>query len=144
LIVAAAARHAGVPVVIGVESHAGAAADAESLGLFDRVLRVDATDALLVAESATAAVGGEYDLVISCVSAPRAEMAAILPTRQGGTVYFFSMATSFTAAALGAEGVSKDIDMLIGNGYCTGHADETLALLREHKPLRELFIRRYG
>lgn len=144
LIVAAAARRAGVPLVIGVESQAGAAADAESLGLFDKVLRGDATDALALAEQATAAGGGEYDLVVSCVSAPRAEMAAILPTRTGGTVYFFSMATSFTAAALGAEGVSKDIDMLIGNGFCTGHADETLDLLREHKGLRELFIRRYA
>ena len=100
--------------------------------------------ALSLAEKVTAAGGGEYDLVVSCVSVARAEMAAILPTRTGGTVYFFSMATSFTAAALGAEGVSKDIDMLVGNGYCTGHADETLALLREHKGLRELFIKRYA
>ena len=144
LIVAAAAQQAGVPLIVGVESHPGAAADAESLGLFKTVLRGDATDALALAQRATAAGGGEYDLVVSCVSAPGAEMAAILPTRTGGTVYFFSMATSFTAAALGAEGVSKDIDMLIGNGFCTGHADETLALLRAHAGLRELFIRRYG
>ncbi|HRI53163.1 MAG TPA: zinc-binding dehydrogenase [Pseudomonadota bacterium] len=144
LIVAAAARRAGVPLVVGVENQPGAAADAESLGLFDRVLSADATDALSLAEKVTAAGGGEYDLVVSCVSVARAEMAAILPTRTGGTVYFFSMATSFTAAALGAEGVSKDIDMLVGNGYCTGHADETLALLREHKGLRELFIKRYA
>lgn len=93
----------------------------------------DATDALRLAEKVTTAGGGEYDLVVSCVSVARAEMAAILPTRSGGTVYFFSMATSFTAAALGAEGVSKDIDMLVGNGYCTGHADETLAWPGEHK-----------
>lgn len=145
LIVAAAARRAGVPVVVGVESHAGAAADAESLGLFDTVLRADATDALALAAQTTAAAGGgEFDLVVSCVSAPRAEMAAILPTRTGGTVYFFSMATSFTAAALGAEGVSKDIDMLIGNGFCTGHAEETIELLREHAGLRALFLRRYA
>ena len=71
-------------------------------------------------------------------------MAAILCCRQGGTVYFFSMATSFTAAALGAEGVSRDIDMLIGNGFCLGHADESLQLLCDHAPLRELFIRRYS
>ncbi|HNO69779.1 MAG TPA: L-erythro-3,5-diaminohexanoate dehydrogenase, partial [Pseudomonadota bacterium] len=60
------------------------------------------------------------------------------------TVYFFSMATSFTAAALGAEGISRDVDMLIGNGYCIGHAGETLELLGSHAPLRELFIRRYS
>jgi threonine dehydrogenase-like Zn-dependent dehydrogenase len=84
------------------------------------------------------------DAVINCVNIPNTEMGSILATRDRGRIYFFSMATSFTAAALGAEGVSKDIDMLVGNGYCTGHADETLDLLREHKGLRELFIKRYA
>jgi len=142
LLVGAAARRAGAQVVVGVESFGAAAGDAESLGIYDRILRADAADALAIA--GLACTDGEYDLVVSCVSAPRAEMAAIMCCRQGGTVYFFSMATSFTAAALGAEGISRDIDMLIGNGYCTGHADETLQLLAEHAPLRELFVRRYS
>jgi len=38
----------------------------------------------------------------------------------------------------------KDIDMLVGNGYCAGHAEATLELLRAEPRLRELFIRRYG
>jgi L-erythro-3,5-diaminohexanoate dehydrogenase len=70
-------------------------------------------------------------------------MASILSTRPGGQVIFFSMATSFTAAALGAEGVGKDVTMLVGNGYVPGHADLTLELLRSEKGLRELFERRY-
>ena len=111
---------------------------------FEKVLRGDATDALALATAATAVAGGEYDLVVSCVSTARAEMAAILCCRTGGTVYFFSMATSFTAAALGAEGVSRDIDMLIGNGFAIGHAEETLALLRESDGLCRLFTARYG
>ena len=56
-------------------------------------------------------------------------MGAILATRDGGTIYFFSMATSFTKAALGAEGISRDVSMLVGNGYCPGHAEATLRLL---------------
>ena len=44
-------------------------------------------------------------------------MASILACRDRGLVYFFSMAVSFTKAALGAEGVGKDVDMFIGNGY---------------------------
>jgi L-erythro-3,5-diaminohexanoate dehydrogenase len=71
-------------------------------------------------------------------------MGAILATRDGGTVYFFSMATSFTKAALGAEGVSRDVAMLIGNGYCPGHADATLALLRDEPALRAIFERRFS
>ena len=142
LLVGAAARRAGVDHIVGVESFAKAQADAESLGIYDRIVCADAADALQIAN--LVCTDGEFDLVVSCVSAPRAEMAAILCCRQGGTVYFFSMATSFTAAALGAEGVSRDIDMLIGNGFCLGHADETLQLLCDHAPLRELFIRRYS
>ncbi len=144
LLTAAAARRAGAQLVIGVEGHEGAARSAERLGACHKVLRVDATDAILLAQEATACAGGEFDLVVSCVNVPGAEMSAILSARDGGTVYFFSMSTCFTAAALGAEGVSKDIDMLVGNGYCKGHAEATLQLLREDDRLREIFVERYG
>ena len=71
-------------------------------------------------------------------------MGAILVTRDRGIVYFFAMSTSFTRAALGAEGVGKDVDLLIGNGYTQGHAEHTLAMLRGAPELRALFERRYG
>ena len=72
-----------------------------------------------ILEKAVAANGGkEFDLSINCVNVPNTEMAAILPVKENGTVYFFSMATSFTKSALGAEGVGKDVNMIIGNGYC--------------------------
>ena len=54
------------------------------------------------------------------------EMSAILPVRDDGVVYFFSMATSFTKAALGAEGIGKDVTMIVGNGYTKNHAQITL------------------
>lgn len=145
LLCAAAARRAGAALVVGLESHEAAARDAEELGACAQVLRGDARDGLGVAQAALSASGGQaYDLVVSCVNVEGAEMGAILATRPGGTVYFFSMSTSFTRAALGAEGVSQDIDMLVGNGYCAGHAEETLALLREDPALRRIFLRRYA
>jgi L-erythro-3,5-diaminohexanoate dehydrogenase len=55
---------------------------------------------------------------------------------------FFSMATSFTAAALGAEGLAADVTMLVGNGYVPGHADLALGLLRSEPGVRRLFERR--
>ncbi|MBQ2084169.1 MAG: L-erythro-3,5-diaminohexanoate dehydrogenase, partial [Firmicutes bacterium] len=61
-----------------------------------------------------------------------------------GTVYFFSMATSFTKAALGAEGVGKDVTMIMGNGYAKGHAEITLQVLREHEGIRKLFEEMYA
>ena len=62
-----------------------------------------------------------------------------MSTKQGGTIIFFSMATSFSAAALGAEGLAADVTMLIGNGYLPGHADHALDLLRTEPGVRELF-----
>ena len=114
------------------------------LGVSDVSLRVDATKAVDVLEEVKKATGGALcDLVINCASVPGTEMATILSTRDGGTAIFFSMATSFTAAALGAEGVGKDLTMLLGNGYVPGHADLTLELLRSDTKLRDFFTARY-
>ncbi|MCL2008674.1 MAG: L-erythro-3,5-diaminohexanoate dehydrogenase [Treponema sp.] len=87
--------------------------------------------------------GKEYDISISCVNMPNTEMSCILPVKDGGIVYFFSMATSFTKAALGAEGVGKDVTMIVGNGYTKGHAEITLELLRESEALRKIFNEKY-
>ena len=71
-------------------------------------------------------------------------MGSILSCKDDGTVYFFSMATSFTKAALGAEGVGKDVTMIMGNGYAKGHAEITLQVLREHAGIRKLFEEMYA
>ncbi len=112
-------------------------------GLADRTLRVDLTDAVATLRAVEAA-GGPFDLVVNCASVAGTEMASILSARDGGTVVFFSMATSFTAAALGAEGMGKDVTLVIGNGYVPGHAALALDLLRRHAGLRALFEERYG
>jgi L-erythro-3,5-diaminohexanoate dehydrogenase len=115
------------------------------MGLCDEILALDATRAVDVMESVHAATGGALcDLVVNCASVPSTEMATILSVRPGGTAIFFSMATSFSAAALGAEGVGKDVTMLIGNGYAPGHAELTLDLLRSNPALRKLFEERYA
>jgi len=87
--------------------------------------------------------GALCDVVINCVSRQNCEMGAILIAKDMGKVYFFSMATSFTKATLGAEGVGKDVEMIIGNGYCKGHADLTLDIMRQSEYLRRLYEKRY-
>ena len=72
------------------------------------------------------------------------EMTSILCTKNTGIVYFFSMATSFTKAALGAEGVGSDVTMIVGNGYTKGHAEITLQELRESEALRKIFTELYA
>jgi len=114
------------------------------LGLCDATLRVDATQAVAVMSAVQEATDGWLcDLVVNCASVPNTEMGTILSVRDGGTALFFSMATSFTAAALGAEGVGKDVTLIMGNGYVPGHAELTLELLRRDARLRELFTARY-
>lgn len=115
----------------------------KGLGLADAVRAVDATKGVEVMAAVQEALGGPADLVVNCASVPNTEMASILSVRDGGTVIFFSMATSFTAAALGAEGVGKDVQMIVGNGYVPGHAELTLALLRHNPRVRALFEEKY-
>jgi len=142
LLVCAQAREslAGRGEVVAADRSAAALAALWRTGTCDRTVALDATDAV----ASLAAVGGPYDLVVNCASVPGTEMAALLPVRQGGTVIFFSMATSFTAAALGAEGVGRDALLVIGNGYVPGHAELTLGLLRRHPALRAHFEERYA
>jgi L-erythro-3,5-diaminohexanoate dehydrogenase len=83
-------------------------------------------------------VGEPADATIVCVDVPGAEHGAILATADGGTVVFFSMATSFAQAALGAEGMAADVTMLVGNGYTPGHAARALDLYRSHAGVRAL------
>jgi L-erythro-3,5-diaminohexanoate dehydrogenase len=131
--------------VIGVEADARFADDLEKLGVCDAVVRLDARDPLAT-RAAVLRVSGdrEADLVVSCVNVQGIEPAAILLARPRGKVYFFAMSTSFTAAALGAEGMSRDVDMYIGNGYAEGHAEHSLDLVRNHPALRELLATRYA
>ncbi|WPC66668.1 zinc-binding dehydrogenase [Rhodoferax ferrireducens] len=130
--------------VIGVSPFEKDCRRMKDLGWADHALQVDATNALALMEAVAEVTDGKMaDVVINCVNIPNTEMGSILATRQQGKIYFFSMATSFTAAALGAEGVGKDVEMIVGNGYATGHAEFALGLLRESASLRKLFEQLY-
>lgn len=147
ILCAAEARRSGgrSSTIIGVETFPAYAAELRALGLCDEVLELDARDPVAVRSAVLKATGGkEVDVSISCVNVPDTEMSAILVTRDRGIAYFFAMSTSFTKAALGAEGVSKDIDLVIGNGYAHNHAEHSLDLLRAMPEVRGLFERRYG
>jgi L-erythro-3,5-diaminohexanoate dehydrogenase len=131
----AAARRAGAGRTVGVVPSEAEAALLRGAGLADHVAVADARDPVALA----AAVGDPVDVTVVCVDVPGCEHGAILATADGGTVVFFSMATSFAAAALGAEGLAADVTMLVGNGYVPGHAEYALTLVREVPGVRKLF-----
>jgi L-erythro-3,5-diaminohexanoate dehydrogenase len=134
----AAARRAGAGRLIGVVPIESERLLLEPTGLADTVVLADARSPLGLS-AAVEAAGGPADITVVCVDVPGCEQPAILSTAQGGTVIFFSMATNFAAAALGAEGLAADVRMLVGNGYVPGHADLALSLLREVPAVRFLF-----
>ena len=139
---AAAAREAGASRIIGVVPDEKEAALLRGAGpLADAVVIAAARHPVAVA-AAVAAAGGPADVTVVCVDVPGCEGGAILATAAGGTVIFFSMATSFSAAALGAEGLAADVTMLIGNGYVPGHAELALGLIRTNPFVRSLFEKR--
>jgi L-erythro-3,5-diaminohexanoate dehydrogenase len=139
----AAARQAGATRTIGVVPHQAEADLLTDSGLADAVVVADARDPVALS-TAVAAAGGPADITVVCVDVPGCEGGAILATADRGTVVFFSMATSFSAAALGAEGLAADVTMLVGNGYVPGHAEYALSLLRGNPGVRALFERRLG
>lgn len=134
----AAARRAGAARTIGIVPIQAEVDRLTDAGLADIVALADARDPVALAKVVEEA-GGPADITVVCVDVPGCEHGAVLSTAAGGTVIFFSMATSFSAAALGAEGLAADVTMLVGNGYVPGHADYAIDLLRSEPGVRNLF-----
>ncbi len=140
-----ARKRAGVTgQVIGMGHSDASTARIRELGLADDIIQADATNPLEVYDQVKELTRDHLaDVVINCVNINNTEMASILPCAEGGKIYFFSMATSFTKAALGAEGVGRDVEMIIGNGYTRDHDKISLEIIRENAQLREIFERMY-
>ncbi|MBI9008423.1 MAG: L-erythro-3,5-diaminohexanoate dehydrogenase [Tenericutes bacterium] len=131
--------------VIGIIHHDTHQAELEALNICDHIMIGNAKNPMEIYEKVMAVTNNEgVDVTINVVNVQNTEMASILPTKSTGIVYFFSMATSFTKAALGAEGIASEALMIIGNGYTANHAKITLDILRESKEMFYLFQKRYG
>ncbi len=131
--------------VIGLCYCAESAEKLVSLGFCDHLIIGDATQPVSILEKMEELTKGEMaDITINNVNVPDTEMTSILCTKNTGIVYFFSMATSFTKAALGAEGVGSDVTMIVGNGYTKGHAEITLQEFRECEELRKVYTELYA
>jgi L-erythro-3,5-diaminohexanoate dehydrogenase len=117
----------------------------ERLALADKVFVANALSPAETMDRVAEATGGRMcDLVINTANVTGTELASVLACRQGGRVYFFNMATNFQKAALGAEGVGMDVEMIIGNGYAPNHADFTLALYRKNAAVKRWFDAKFG
>jgi L-erythro-3,5-diaminohexanoate dehydrogenase len=131
--------------VIGLDYGSEALARMRAFSFVDAAEVCDARQAVAAYELVKKlTTGGMADVVINVTNIPDTEMSCILSAKSGGIVYFFSMATSFTKATLGAEGVGAHVELVMGNGYRPGHAEHALNILRESREIRALYEKRYG
>jgi L-erythro-3,5-diaminohexanoate dehydrogenase len=155
---------AGAHVVIFGAGHAGLlalAAAREAIGpeglvtLLDRVpaalgraatvdpaaalVEVDVTDTVATAGALAERRLPPGDLTLLCTTVPGAEGTAIVATADRGTIVFFSTATSFAAAALGADAAGSHARLVIPNGLTEDRGEYAFDLLRRHPELRRVF-----
>ncbi|MFZ5968832.1 MAG: zinc-binding dehydrogenase [Bacillota bacterium] len=141
-----AKRRAGVTGKVICLGHSEKSLErARQANIADVYIQADATKPVEVMQKIAEITNGNMtDITINCVNIPNTEMTSILATKKEGLIYFFSMATSFTKAALGAEGVGSDVTMIVGNGYTKGHAEITLQILRESAEMRKIYEELYA
>jgi L-erythro-3,5-diaminohexanoate dehydrogenase len=115
-----------------------------SLGILDKCFKGNALEPGEFMDKVSEATDGEMvDLVINTANVEGTEAASFLSCKQGGKVYFFNMATNFQKAALGAEGVGYDVEMIIGNGYAPNHAEFTMDVYRNNMVVKEWFDNKF-
>lgn len=131
--------------VIAVDASPRALDDVKRLGLADATIEADLGDPLRVhAEISRITDGRMADLVVDTANIAGCEAAGILSCRQGGRLYMFNMATSFQTAALTAEGVGRDIGLLIGNGYTENWVTLVIDLVERWPDLKRILNDRYA
>jgi L-erythro-3,5-diaminohexanoate dehydrogenase len=109
---------------------------ARDLELCDIAMCVDLRDAVRALRRLEEAGVARADVTVVVVNATDCEAAAILLTSDHGTVLFFSMATSFTKAALGSEGMASTARMLVGSGYAPDRGACALELVKRNPKLQ--------
>lgn len=131
--------------VFAIEPHPHMAKELKKLKVCDEVWAIDATNPLAVRRMVDRATRGKLcDVVINVASVPNTEVSALMSSHSTGKIIFFSMATSFTKVALGAEGLGSSAQLLFGNGYYPNHSDFVIRLVRENDLLKQLFVNRYS
>ena len=131
--------------IIASARHADAIENMKSMGLIDEGFTADALNPVETMDKVAKATNGKMaDLCINTANVVGTELTSVLACRQGGKVYFFNMATNFQKAALGAEGVGMDVEMIIGNGYAPDHANFTLDVYRRNAAVKKWFDEKFG
>ena len=141
LLAVAAARDAVGPqgFVTAIDVASGALARARLIDPSVTAIEADVRDPMAVVTALHRAGVPPADLTLLCTSVSGGEGAAILATAPSGTVIFFSTATRFAAAALGADAIGSQANLVIPNGLTDDRGEYTFELLRRVPALRAAF-----
>lgn len=123
--------------LVAVDVDSDAVERVRDLGLCDIAVAADLRDPLAAVAALGAAGAPPADLTVVVVNATGCESTAILLAATGGTILFYSMATAFQTAALSADGMSRDVRMIIGNGFAPDRGSYALDLFRRDARLRQ-------
>jgi L-erythro-3,5-diaminohexanoate dehydrogenase len=132
LLALAAARDSAASAarLVLIDADERACERARALDLCDVAIHADLRDAVSSLRCLQDAGLPRADLTVVVVNSTDCEAASILLTSDHGTVLFFSMATSFTKAALGSEGMASTARMLLGSGFMPDRGAYALELIR--------------
>jgi L-erythro-3,5-diaminohexanoate dehydrogenase len=122
--------------LVAVDVDAPAVERAIESGLCDIGVTADLRDPLAALDAVRASGAPPADLTVVVVNVSGCEPTAILLTGEGGAVLFFSMATSFSAAALAADGIGSSVRMVVGSGYAPDGGAYALDLVHRSEALR--------
>jgi L-erythro-3,5-diaminohexanoate dehydrogenase len=141
LLAVAAAREAvgSEGQVTAVDHAAKALGRAAEIDPALNAVQADVTDPLAVAHALADRGLPPADLTLCCASTAGTEGTALLATAPRGTVLFFSTATQFAAAALGADAIGAAPQLVIPHGLTEDRGDYAFELLRASPPLRRAF-----
>jgi L-erythro-3,5-diaminohexanoate dehydrogenase len=141
LLAVAAAREAAGPggAVTVVDRSTAALRSAAAVDPMSVTLECDVTKPAQVMGAMVERDIRRADLTVVCTTVEGAEGAALLATADTGTVLFFSTATNFAAAALGAEAVGSRARLEIPNGLTDDSGEYAFELVRRVPALRRVF-----
>jgi L-erythro-3,5-diaminohexanoate dehydrogenase len=126
--------------IYGLDLNEGSLPELQAADVLDDYRQVDATNPVAVLEAVEYMTGGQLvGGALNTCNVPDTEVAPVLCVREKGTAFYFNMATDFSKVALGAEGVARDVELRIGNGYAENHAQLAVELYRDNELLQELW-----
>lgn len=114
-----------------------------SIHVFSKIITMDATDISNIGYTDTIPdFDDSFDVVINCINKPDTELISLTAAKPKGILFFATLSSNERLAALTAESMGKELQILTYTGFMEGHAEFTMNLMREYPQLQSLLTTR--